>query len=325
MPKLLRAQRELGMPAWEDVPCCPRDPKDERKYCYDAAAWQAQATKSFHASPRKRLRGKAAGASPVQLPAARPAKRLRSKAGPSSSVQLPQATRQAAAPAASSAPSGLCLGRQGPHPMVGWWCSLLRRRLGVPVPAPPWFNDPRCGAVNASTGTQRGFTCGLFAVNHCLAKGDMPYITLAQFTRDACDGVYPEGDFDDSALRRNLDRRGCRFDRLEGAGHEEAVRQLNNEGLLAVFHGDRALGCIVHLPCPRHWVALVPPPRQESVHVAAVLCDSLHSQVFTLSVVEMHDLFGMMGSSHLTAGESQRPLLEQEQVAAGWSAYTVTR
>ena len=38
-PKLVRAQRELGLPAFEALPACPADPENPGRYLYDPAAW----------------------------------------------------------------------------------------------------------------------------------------------------------------------------------------------------------------------------------------------------------------------------------------------
>ena len=207
----------------------------------------------------------------------------------------------------------------------GWWCELLQRRLGQPMQPPRWFNDPACKAVDPTTGTQRALECGLFAVNHCLARARLPIINLDEFTQNARDETYEEGDFDDGALRLNLQVRGCSFDRLEGSDHQDAVREINERGLLAIFNGDVAMGCILHQSDPRHWVALVAPVRQESTHVAAILCDSMETCVYGLSTGEMQDLFGMMRFRHMSAAESQAPPLQREQEAADWSAYRVSR
>ena len=40
---------------------------------------------------------------------------------------------------------------------------------------------------------------------------------------------------------------------------------------------------------------------------------------------EMQELFTLMGSRQMAAGESQLPLREQEELAAGWSAFAVTQ
>ena len=38
-PKLLRAQQELGFPAFECIPECPLDPMNKGRYLYEPAAW----------------------------------------------------------------------------------------------------------------------------------------------------------------------------------------------------------------------------------------------------------------------------------------------
>ena len=197
--------------------------------------------------------------------------------------------------------------------------------LGIPLPrpTPPWFNDPACGAVAA--GVQVGITCGMFAVYHCLTRRGLPLIVLDDFIRYAGHGCYAEGDFDNEGLQRNIEARGCFFEQLQGGDYEEAVRQLNPEGLLSIFYGGRALGCVIHMPNPRHWIAVVPPIQQTSVEVAALLCDSLHTEIFALSVNEMVDLFTSMGLQHTQYADLQLPATVREELAAGWSAYKVTR
>ena len=37
-PKLERAQRQLGMPAWRDVPICDPDPSNKERYLYDRSS-----------------------------------------------------------------------------------------------------------------------------------------------------------------------------------------------------------------------------------------------------------------------------------------------
>ena len=203
----------------------------------------------------------------------------------------------------------------------GWWCSLLGRRIGRPRNAPTWFNDPRCDAVNPVTGTQRGLTCGLFAVNHCLGRHGRRQIPRPEFQAVAGDGFYAEGDFDESGLRRNVERQGCHFERLVGVDHQEAVQQSEDTGRLAIFRGPATLGCIVHMPAPRHWISLVPPEGQGSNEEAALLCDSLRPWVYALTADEVADLFLHMASRQMRAGELALPLWQQEQMAAGWSAY----
>ena len=109
---------------------------------------------------------------------------------------------------------------------------------------PPWFNDETCGAV--SNGTQVGLTCGLFAVNHCLAAQEPTRhsITLDDFQSRAGDGHYEEGDFDNLGLMRNLNYLGFPgFDVLRDEDHED-VAFLARSGRNAFF--AHAHGYIVH-------------------------------------------------------------------------------
>ena len=56
LPKLLRAQRELGVPAWEDVPKCEPDPKEQGRYLFDPLAWGFETAKSSADNTNKRSR-----------------------------------------------------------------------------------------------------------------------------------------------------------------------------------------------------------------------------------------------------------------------------
>ena len=165
----------------------------------------------------------------------------------------------------------------------------------------------------------------MFAVNHCLARQGLSLTPLQDFRRRAGDGCYPEGDFDNSGLQRNVEAEGCFFEQMQGSDHEEAVRQLNSRGLLGIFHGDHALGCIIHMPSPRHWFALVPPVQQQQVEVAALLCDSLRPEIYALSVDDMVDLFTAMALRHVQYADVELSSQVREELAAGWSAYKVTR
>ncbi len=49
------------------------------------------------------------------------------------------------------------------------------------------------------------------------------------------------------------------------------------------------------------------------------------SQLYALSVDEMVDLFTTMGLRHIQHAEMQLPPHVREELAAGWSAYRVTR
>ncbi len=110
-----------------------------------------------------------------------------------------------------------------------------------------------------------------------------------------------------------------------GEDYEQAVRQLNDQGLLSMFYGSHALGCVIHMPNPRHWIAVVPPVQQRTARVAALLCDSLYPQPYAVSLDEMVDLFTTMGLRHMQYADMDLPLQAREELAAGWSAYRVTR
>ena len=320
-PKLERAQRELGMPAWTDVPKCAPDPAKTGRFLYNPVAWGKQATKSLQQRPCKRVNAKRPPMISVSLKVGDPALECASKKQRKESCVIPEPAEGALI---ASLPSSA--GAPGLRPMAprGWWCPLLHKRIGAPLPRPnpPWFNDPACGAVR--NGTQVGLTCGIFAVNHCLARHGLPLTPLQDFRLRAGDGCYPEGDFDDCGMQRNLEARGCFFEQMQGSDYEEAVRQLNSEGLLGIFHGSHALGCIIHMPNPRHWFALVPPVQQLQVEVAALLCDSLRPQIYSLSVDDMVDLFTTMGLRHAQYADLALPTQVREELAAGWSAYKVT-
>eukprot|EP00959_Pyramimonas_sp_CCMP1952_P348703 7305212-Pyramimonas_sp.AAC.1 len=60
------------------------------------------------------------------------------------------------------------------------------------------------GEVDPESGTQLGLSCGFFAVNHCLGHAGMRQLSAAQFRRRAGNERHPEGDFEDGALRLNL-------------------------------------------------------------------------------------------------------------------------
>ena len=343
LPKLERAQRQLGMPAWGHVPSCRPDPANNDRFLYDSVAWGRQAVESYMKSPAKRLSRKAPPESPVQLCGsdAKGVAAIETRhihAGKIDCTPMRKRSARAISPAQSEpqkddmpspftggrksalvASPGLCLARPRQ-----WWCSLLEKHIGSPMPRPKpaWFNDPACGAV--SNGTQDGLTCGMFAVNHCLARRDLPMIGLLEFREHAGDGCYPEGDFDNEGLQRNLQARSCFIDHLQGAAYEEAVRRLNPPGHLSIFNGSHVLGCIIHMPNPRHWIAVVSPVQQATEEVAALLCDSLEDIVYALSADEMVDLFTTMALRHLQYAAMPLTPQVREELAAGWSAYKVT-
>ena len=139
--------------------------------------------------------------------------------------------------------------------------------------------------------------------------------------------MYPEGDYDDNGLRRNLERLGFGFNRVEGDEHQTfvGVPNVDTPNRISMFTSLRAAGCVLHTPRPRHWVALVPPLSEDDDGVAALLCDSLFPMPFALTADEVQELFAHMASRHMYLGESQLSLLRQEQLAAGWSAFLVTK
>ena len=189
---------------------------------------------------------------------------------------------------------------------------------------PHWFNDPSCGAVNAQTGLQQGLTCGLFAINHCLARQALPCVPLQTFRAIAGDGCYAQGDFDDAGLQRNVEAAGGVFASMQGADHEQLLREDNAGQGLQVFTQPHTAGFVIHTPFPRHWVAVVPPWDGLGADVAGVLCDSLQHRVYGLRASEIQELFALMGARQMMAGENRRATWVQLQDAASWSAYTVS-
>ena len=135
----------------------------------------------------------------------------------------------------------------------------------------------------------------------------------------------PEGDFDDGGLRLNLAARGCYFDLLQGADHQDAIVQVGDSSKLAVFNGDHAMGLILHQPNPRHWIAIVRPAQATHAGEAAWLCDSLVSCVFVLSVEELQDFIGHMAVAQSEAAQGAGEELDRMMEITAWSAYKVHR
>ena len=71
---------------------------------------------------------------------------------------------------------------------------------------------------------------------------------LAEFVAAAGDGLYPEGDFDDAGLRRNLARRGFSFDQVRGEEHQSLVRRVGDAGSLASSIAPTSLGAFCTCP-----------------------------------------------------------------------------
>ena len=343
--RMLRAQEELGAPAWEDVPECPLDPNRQGRFLYIAEDWikagaacarpvaRASAEARPDAAPRRRLRGKRPRedlrsktdqpTAPPEEPGGAPPRRKRSRGEGAGD----EGERACAPPGAAPASSKQSTLPSAPAASAsGWHCSLLGRAIGRRRPAPDWFNNPLMGEVDPASGTQLGLTCGFFAVNHCLGHAGMRQLSAEEFRQGARDGLYPEGDFDDGGLRQNLAGCGCHFDLLQGADHQDAILAVgNSDSSLAVFSGNHALGVILHQPCPRHWIALVRPPEAVRDGDAAWLCDSLHSAVFALEVGEVQDLLGHVGSAQMGAADRAGSELDRMREIADWCAYRVHR
>ena len=196
----------------------------------------------------------------------------------------------------------------------GWHCSLLGRELGRPVPAPAWYMRAESGASQG--GTQLASTCGLHAVNHCLAAlGPQKLFTWAAFDARALPGERcPQtGDWEFAALQRNIEAADAGMTPIQGNEHEDLVSWLGDASRLSLWRPD-VLGCLVHVP--GHWVALTRPSGQHSEQNAALMCDSLKRQPFALSADDVGLLFAHIAIFHQTA--------RSEQEAATWSLYLVT-
>ena len=152
----------------------------------------------------------------------------------------------------------------------------------------------------------------------------MPCVPLPTFEMIAGDVCYAQGDFDNVGLQRNVAACGGFFEPVAGADHEQLFRVDDAGECLLVFTQEHAAGFVIHTPCPRHWVALVPPWEGLSADVAGVLCDSLHHRVYGLRAKECQELFALMGARHLAAGEDRRASWMQLQDAASWSAYSLS-
>ena len=137
-------------------------------------------------------------------------------------------------------------------------------------------------------------------------------------------GVYPEGDFDNEGLQRNVEARGAFFELVQGDQHSTLAQSDQSGARLSVMHHDHCAGFVTHTPCPRHWISLVPPGPDLAGEFAAVLCDSLYPHVYGLSTEICQELLEMIGARQLhAAGRVELSSWEQEEEAAGWSAYSV--
>ena len=155
-PKLEKAQRELGMPAWDDVPDCLPDPSRKGRFLYDAAQWSKQATKSCQDSPSKRLFGKRASQRPVTLqhdlkdprsPAKRRTCTVTLDRTPDAATESPKRARTEDKGRGCSKGSKAFQHDRPPKTPTGkslklvpglrrstsrgWWCSLLGKAIGM--------------------------------------------------------------------------------------------------------------------------------------------------------------------------------------------------
>ena len=159
---------------------------------------------------------------------------------------------------------------------LGWYCSLLRRHIGVAVPRPAWYMVGDAHAVHA--GVQVAATCGLHAVNHALRmlNGFVPFTWGAFDARARDDERKIGGDWEYNALQRNIQAAGARMHPVQVDEHEDLPRSIWRPG---------HVGCVMHTP--GHWVALTPPDEPQTSQRAALLCDSLHTRPYALSTEEL--------------------------------------
>ena len=151
-----------------------------------------------------------------------------------------------------------------------------------------------------------------------------PRVQYEDFRRIAGKGVYEQGDFDNEGLQRNVEARGAFFEAVHGNQHSTLMRADESGSQISVMSRAHCAGFVIHTPCPRHWVALVPPWPELEGEFAAVLCDSLHTSVYGLTTNTCQDLFEMMGVRQLNAnGRKGLSSWEQQEEAAEWSAYSV--
>ena len=118
---------------------------------------------------------------------------------------------------------------------------------------------------------------------------------------------------------------GCFFELVHGKEHEEMSQLVNEQGLLSMFSGDHVLGVIIHQPNPRHWFALVRPGELRGEEGVALLCDSLETKMYMLSVREVQQLFETIAARHSRIGGMKVSQHRREELAAEWSCFSVTK
>ena len=170
--------------------------------------------------------------------------------------------------------------------------------------------SPESGAT--ASGVQRGATCGLHAVNHCLRLGSDAVFTEAAFDGRASQADRGRGgNWLDTVLRANLRDRKAVMDPVMGEYHQDLPRWSQDRKRLVLWR-QGVHGCVIHTP--GHGVALVPPDGDAAENNAALLCDSLHPRPFSLNVDEVQTLFFNVAISQLEAEEAD---------AAEYSIYVV--
>ena len=226
-------------------------------------------------------------------------------------------------------PSGKTFGASGssrpppPPSVVGTWAFPLvaNRRIGKALAEkPPWFNDPRTGAVTVR-GTQIAATCGLLAINHCLALVPGDHIV----TRNELEGA-PVPRLHDDAGNYELQVLGHAL-LLHGAHHHPVTPDDfasflgwdEARGSMKLF--SRApLGVLFHVP--GHWVSIIPIVEAPTRDNAALLCDSLFRTPFAITAVELDDILAATADKQARA--ILLPFAAGARVAATWSLYRIT-
>lgn len=197
----------------------------------------------------------------------------------------------------------------------------LPPHMGVRVERPSWYNDPRSGAVDATTGTQQGSTCGLHAVNHVLAllphrpviaRDSFELVGLNARSGDtAANLVQPGGsNYDVTVLTANLGLHDIgafpmMAEDIQGAAGTTGSGRVAE--LFADHHDDGdngtrylVLGYLLRTPAAGgHWVTVLsahwtpPPPAGadwERKACSAYMCDSLHDTMYALTAAEVRSL-----------------------------------
>ena len=168
----------------------------------------------------------------------------------------------------------------------GWFCGLLRRHIGIAVARPAWYMAG--DALAARAGVQIAATCGLHSVNHALhtLNGFVPHTWQAFDGRARADERKPDGDWEYSALQRNVEAAGARMCPVQAEEHETLVQWVSETAAphFAIWRPGH-VGCVMHTP--GHWVALTPPDGPQTPECAALLCDSLRPRPYALSAEEL--------------------------------------